>query len=298
MTVVDKLIEEAIDFHVHTAPDPFRERRLDAIALASEAKHARMKAIVIKCHHYGTAPLAYVANTVVSNFILIGSLVLNSGVGGLNPEVVEVAAKGGARVVWMPTFSSVPDTQKRLRSAVSVTSPMQVNSREGISLIGKDNKLVPEMAQILEIIKDYDIVLGTGHTSRSEIYAVTDEAKRMGIKVTITHPLSHIVGSAAIGSPLTIEHQKQLVSKGAYIEHCFVACMPLGVGLDPMVIVDCIKRVGAESCILSTDFGQIENPPPLEGFRMMIASMLKLGLSERELEILVKINPSILLGLT
>jgi len=298
MLAIDKLVEEAIDFHVHAATDPFSERRLDAIALASEAKHARMKAIVIKCHHYSTAPLAYVANTVISNFTLVGSLVLNNGVGGLNPEVVEVAAKGGARVVWMPTYSSVPDTQIRLGGTASMTGPMQVTSGKGISLIGKDNKLVPEMAQILEIIKDYDIVLGTGHTSRSEIYAVTDEARRMGIKVTITHPLSLSVGSPAIGSPLTIEHQKQLISKGAYIEHCFVACMPLDDRLDPVVIVDNIKRVGAESCILSTDFGQIVNPSPPEGFRMMIASMLKLGLSEKELEILVKVNPSKLLGLT
>ena len=37
---------------------------------------------------------------------------MNSGAGGLNPEVVEVAAKAGAKVIWMPTYSSVVDSKK------------------------------------------------------------------------------------------------------------------------------------------------------------------------------------------
>ena len=50
-------------------------------------------------------------------------------------------------------------------------------------------------------------------------------------------------------------------------------------------------------CILSTDLGQINNPAPVAGMRMMIAAMLDNGLTEKEIEIMVKTNPARLLGL-
>jgi len=59
-----------------------------------------------------------------------------------------------------------------------------------------------------------------------------------------------------------------------------------------------MKRIGPEHCVLDTDFGRDFNPPPTEGFRMMLAMMLRSGLSEDELRILVKVNPARVLGLT
>ena len=283
MSVIDQLMKGAIDFHVHADPDPFFERRLNALDLAMQAKEAGMKAIVLKCHHYCTAPLAYIVNQIVPDIRLIGSLALNKGAGGLNPEIVEVAARAGAKVIWMPTVSSVVDTERRANKA---------SSERGISLIEQDGKLVSPMAPILEIIKNNNLVLATGHVSIPEIYAITTEARRQQIKVTITHPLTE-----GFGCTLTIEQQKELVNKGAYIEHCFVACMPLLGRLDPAVMVKHIKAVGVEHCLLCSDFGQAVNPPPPEGFRMMLSHMHNLGLSEKELEILVKVNPAKLLDL-
>jgi hypothetical protein len=248
-----------------------------------QGKEAGMKAIVLKCHHYGTASLAYIVNQIVPDIRLIGSLTLNKGAGGLNPEVVEVAARGGAKVIWMPTYSSVIDTERRANKD---------SSERGISLIEQDGKLVSPMESILEIIKNNNLVLGTGHISIPEIYAITAEARKRKIKVTITHPLTE-----AAGSSLTVEQQKELVDTGAYIEHCFVACMPSLGSLCPAVMVEHIKAVGVEHCILSTDFGQAVNPSPPEGFRMMLAHMHQFGLSEKELEILVKVNPAKLLDL-
>ena len=281
---IEQLMKGAIDFHVHADPDPYHPRRVDVLDLALQAKESGMKAIVAKCHHFGTAPLAYLVNKIVPGFTLIGSLTLNSEAGGLNPEIVEVAVRSGAKVIWMPTSSSVVDRGR-----------MQSNKKglEGISLIDKENRLLPPVRSILEIIKENDIVLGTGHISIPEIYALTAEAIRMGIKVTITHPLN-----SSFGSMLTIEQQKELVGMGAYIEHCFVSCMPVLGGLSPKVMVEHIRAVGEEHCILSTDFGQAIHPTPPEGFRMMIGYMIQFGLSEKELEILIKINPSKLLGLT
>jgi hypothetical protein len=275
---LDQLMQGAIDFHVHADPDPYHSRRLDVLDLALQAKEAGMKAVVAKCHHYGTAPLAYLVNKIVPGFTLIGSLTLNSEVGGLNPEVVEVAAKSGAKVIWMPTSSSVVDRKKR--------------GSAGISLVDSGGKLLPSVISILEIIRENNMVLGTGHISIPEIYAITAEAIRRGVKVTITHPLN-----SHFGCVLTLEQQKELGEMGAYIEQCFVSCMPVLGGMSPKVLVDHIKAVGEEHCILSTDFGQALHPTPPEGFRMMVANMIQFGLSEKEIEILVKVNPSKLLNL-
>ena len=275
---LDQLMQGAIDFHVHADPDPYHARRLDVLDLALQAKEAGMKAVVAKCHHYGTAPLVYLVNKIVPGFTLIGSLTLNSEVGGLNPEVVEVAAKSGAKVIWMPTFSSVVERKKR--------------GLAGISLVDSGGKLLPSVISILEIIRENNMVLGTGHISIPEIYAITAEGIRRGVKVTITHPLN-----SHFGNVLNLEQEKELVAMGAYLEQCFVSCMPVLGGMSPKILVEHIKAVGKEHCILSTDFGQAINPAPTEGFRMMIGYMIQFGLSEEEIEILVKVNPSKLLGL-
>ena len=292
--MIERLVRGAIDFHVHADPDPFHERRLDVLDIALQGKAIGMKAIVVKCHHFGTAPLAYLVNKMVPEITLVGSLTLNSGAGGLNPEVVEVAAKAGAKVIWMPTYSSTVDSKRAQEKGDSAAhSTIRRMASEGISLIDGKNKLLPETISILEIIRENDMVLGTGHVSVPEIYAVTAQARHMGVKVTITHPLN-----SSFGSLLTMEQQKELVAKGAYIEHCFVTCMPILGGMNPSVITEHIKAVGAEHCILSTDFGQGLHPAPPEGFRMMVAYMIQFGLSEKELEILIKDNPSKLLGLS
>lgn len=137
------------------------------------------------------------------------------------------------------------------------------------------------------------MVLATGHLSVSEAFALVDEARRKGVsKIVITHPLLK-----TLGAYLSLEKQRRMAAKGAFIEHCFSLTMPLMGRLDPMTIVKAIRAVGAEHCIMSTDLGQAYNPTPAEGMRMMIATMLKCGLSEKEIELMIKVNPAKLLGL-
>jgi hypothetical protein len=58
-----------------------------------------------------------------------------------------------------------------------------------------------------------------------------------------------------------------------------------------------MRAVGPENCIMSTDFGQIFNPPPVEGMRMYIENMLRCGITEDEITQMVKKNPARALGL-
>jgi hypothetical protein len=292
-TIIDRLLEGAIDFHVHAGPDPVERRRLDALEVARQAKVARMRAVVIKSHNYCTSPLACTINQVVPGFSLIGSIVLNSAVGGLSPEAVEIAIRMMARVIWMPTYSSVVDAKRRQANLASIPLTDRAMDQKGIPLLDKGGGLLPEVVSILEIIKEANAVLSTGHVSIPETYALVEAARDLNIRVTVTHPLNRNYGAR-----LTLRQQLELAGKGALMEHCFLDCMPPPYGgLEITVLAEHIISVGAEHCLLCTDFGQYQNPTPLEGFQMMLAELLKVGISEAELEVMVKTNPTRLLSL-
>ena len=57
------------------------------------------------------------------------------------------------------------------------------------------------------------------------------------------------------------------------------------------------SAVRAGRCVMSMDFGQIFNPPPVEGMRMYIATMLQCGILEDEVITRVRKNPARALGL-
>ncbi|MFH1381992.1 MAG: DUF6282 family protein [Chloroflexota bacterium] len=282
MESTDLLVRGSIDMHVHHAPDPHAGRRMDALQLATQAEAAGMRAIVLKSHDYPTAPVASIVGQSVRNLTVLGSVSLDFAVGGLNPVAVEASALLGAKVVWMPTFSSANDKEKR-----------GLKPEEGIRILDNQGKLVPAIGPILDIVKKYDMVLATGHIYAKEAFALVDEARKKGIdKIVVTHPLA-----VRYGATLSLKEQQQMAEKGAYIEHCFNCTMPFGERLDPAKIAEAVKAVGAEHCILSTDLGQDFNPAPVEGMRMMAAIMLLCKLSVEEIELMIKVNPAKLLNL-
>ncbi|TET98771.1 MAG: hypothetical protein E3J23_06225, partial [Candidatus Stahlbacteria bacterium] len=69
----------------------------------------------------------------------------------------------------------------------------------------------------------------------------------------------------------------------------------LGQRMNPARIAEAIRRVGPESTILATDFGQADNPSPVEGLRSYVRSMLKEGLREKEINLMSRVNPCELL---
>jgi predicted metal-dependent phosphotriesterase family hydrolase len=65
----------------------------------------------------------------------------------------------------------------------------------------------------------------------------------------------------------------------------------------PARYAEMIKTVGAEQCIMSTDFGQVHNPPPPEGLRIFIRAMRENGVSDGEIRMMVSENPAKMLGI-
>ena len=280
MSNADRLLEGALDIHVHFAPDPKVERRGSAIDVAQQALEMGMRGVVLKSHEYPTHPVAYTASQAVPGITLIGGVTLDAEVGGLNPMAVESTALMGGRVVWMPTFSAQADRQHK-------------GLNGGIYILDDQGQLVPEVYAILDLIKAHDMVLATGHLSTAESMALVSEARNLGIqRVVVTHATT-----MAFRTGMTLEDMKSLAAMGAYIEHCLQVMMPLTYRLAPRELVETITAIGAENCIISTDFGQDFHPMPAEGLRMGIATLLQAGMEEVEVGMLVKDNPSRLMGL-
>ena len=277
---VDRILEGAIDIHVHIAPDPKVERRAGAIDVARQAEELGMQGLVFKSHEYPTHPVAYTASQVVPSINLIGGIALDVEVGGLNPMAVESTAQMGGRVVWMPTYSAQADRASKGLGG-------------GICLLDENGRLAPEVFAVLEVVKAHDMVLATGHISTAESMALVQEARSMGIQRTVvTHAttMSYWTG-------MTVEDMKALAGMGAFIEHCLHVMMPTTYRMDPKDLAKAISAIGPDKCIVSSDFGQDYHPMPAEGMRMGIATLLRAGLEEVETGMVVKDNPARLLGL-
>ena len=61
---------------------------------------------MLKSHYAPTAERAAVVRAAVPGVRALGAIALNAGVGGLNAQAVEIAARGGARIVWLPTVDA------------------------------------------------------------------------------------------------------------------------------------------------------------------------------------------------
>ena len=279
MSNVDRLLEGAIDIHVHFEPDPRVERRGDALETAQNAKDLGMRAMVLKSHEYPTTPVTFTVSKVVPGIQLIGGVALDSEIGGLNPLAVEVTANMGGRVVWMPTYSAEADRAHRGLSG-------------GINILETDGRLAPEVYAILEIIRSHDMVLATGHLSTQECKVLVAEARGLGIgRVVVTHATT-----SAFWTGMTPDDMKEMADMGAYVEHCLHVMMPMTYRVPPEELIATIRHIGPERCIVSSDFGQDFHPMPAEGMRMGIATLLRAGMDEVELGMLVKDNPARLLG--
>lgn len=275
-----ELLLGSIDFHLHASPDPYRERSADAHEVALQARAGGMKGIVLKSHAYPTAPLAQIIKKVVPGIEVIGGLALNREMGGINPYAVEVSARLGGKVLWMPTTSSVAARKRK------------GFSDGGIAICGENQGISSEVKEVLALVKEFDLVLCTGHLVQEEIISLFAEARKMKIsKFVLTHPLK------LAGTSIDLKTQKAMADQGAFMEHCFLATTPNSGNMDPAKIVEAIRFVGAEQCLLSTDFGKPADPPPWEGMREMIITMSHYGLTRKELNLLVKENPAKLLNI-
>src|SRR5262249_23179147 len=148
-------------------------------------------------HYTATAERAAVVNAAVGQPVAVGSIVLNHAVGGLNATAVEVAARLGARFVWLPTVSALGEFAKVERADPDGNVPVWVRFERALREAGArpqpvpvldgDGAPLPALRAVLEVVARRGLVLATGHLSREETFAVVEAAA--GVEhVVVTNP--------------------------------------------------------------------------------------------------------------
>jgi hypothetical protein len=284
-------VEGGYDLHVHVEPDIIG-RSIDDIGLARAFLARNLRGFALKSHYAPTAERAAVVRRAVPGIEAIGAITLNHGVGGMNPVAVEIAARSGARIVWLPTVDALNEAREAGRTMprpplwVRIQREMagRIAMPAPISVCDPGGRISQALHQCLEIIAHYDMILATGHLSRAEIFAVVEAARVRGLRrVVVTHP---DFPTAA----LSTSDQVRLAEAGAILEYCFTTFhtgkAPWETGFANL------RAAGVERCIISTDLGQPANPPVVEGLARFAARLLGAGFSEAEVRTLAVTNPA------
>jgi Family of unknown function (DUF6282) len=292
-----ELVRGAFDLHVHIAPDVV-ERRIDDVGLAQRFAELGLAGFVLKSHYTSTAERARVVDGLADDVRVMGAIALNRSVGGMNPLAVEIAGREGARTVWMPTVDAPGETAGRSEpppgAKVPVWARIQLDLRarglevEPVAVVGDDGRALPETRDVLAVIAEHGMVLATGHLSRDEIFAVVDAARDEGVgEIVITHP-------EFPSQNLGIEDQLELARRGALLERCFTT--PHTGKCTWERWLEASRAVGAEQTVLSSDLGQVDNPPVEDGLALMADRLLGAGFSEDEVTTMAVRNTRRLAG--
>jgi hypothetical protein len=281
-----RLISGAIDTHIHIGPESRLTRKQNALELARTARQTGMKAIMLKNREYGTVVAAQLAQSMVPGIGVFGSFTMDNEAGGLNPGAVLAWVKMGARYVWMPTATAANSKAKVLKSR-KLDLP-----GEGITILDAKGKLKPVVHEILKILSDNDVTLGTGHLAPEEIFALVEAAIKAGVKRVV---LTHVWCDQLTDVILNNKQIVQLVKMGAMVEYCYWTCHNNIYNIEPKVLAESMKLAGVKNCVMSTDFGQNDNPTAPEGFKLFMRAMLENGIAEKDIETMVKTNPAKLL---
>jgi microsomal dipeptidase-like Zn-dependent dipeptidase len=167
--------------------------------------------------------------------------------------------------------------------------------------VAPGGKVMPEMEAILKIIARENLVLATGHVHPEEIIAVVKRGQELGVKnIIITHGLTNVPG-------LTLAQAKQVANMGAVIEICFLqfqagpnaplAFLTHWTQVNAKHVAQAVKELGPKSLVISSDLGQSANITHPDGLEVAINAMKKEGISDADIDQMMRKNPARLLGL-
>ncbi|MPZ14647.1 MAG: hypothetical protein GEU73_09540 [Chloroflexi bacterium] len=287
--IEDELLVGAIDTHIHAYPD-FVFRAQDMVEVAVDAAQAGMRAVCFKDHWNISCNAAYLAQRHIDYMVekddLARGVSVYGGFGtchGMNPEAVRIGLQyPNFKMIWFPTFTSYGFWR-------SAGHP----EHEGVRLVDESTgRVLPETVRVLELAAEHRVGVGLGHTDFPELLPVVQAAKDVGARVVLDHPLLEL-------NKLLLDEMKQLADLGAFIG---TYCQPMIPSLyqpvcDPMETIRTMKEIGAERCIIGTDFGQVMHVNSLDGMRIFLRALLAFGMTREEIFLMVRDNPAKLLWL-
>ena len=322
MELTGELLHGAIDIHVHAGPHlNSSPRRVDPFEAAEEARSAGMRAIVYMDVFSESCGTAHLVRRRVPDIEVYGGIILNSCYGGINPRAVKTALQygAGAKFVQFGTHTThfMASREARIKDGKPVLIkdlyPKFLEEEFSRAIRIPLDTVTPELDEILELLaKHPSVYLNTGHVSGEEAKRLVDLASTYGIKKVIV--AEHAVAE------LSIEEQKAVAKKGAFLEHS--VAQYIGAGAIPRthyyvepeymydVVVDVakyrpnlrglgdqIREIGPEHFIISSDYGIRALPTPVEGMRMAVACFLDMNFSSEDIRTMISTNPARLLSL-
>lgn len=273
-------------------------RYCDHIEAMREASEAGLKAVLLKDHYYSCTPVTTLLNKHFSELgvHMLSGVPLNNSVGGLNVHAVEHGLKLGAKLVWMPTFSSAnhiahhhqdekftekfPQTTQRMLQPIPLT------------VLDDNGRLKEEVKAILDLIAAEDVVLSAGHLNIKEIWPLFEEARKRGVKrLLVNHPTCVV--------DATLDDMRELARAGVYMEHSMCMWVPGSKFkfYDDQFLQQVIEAGTLDLTILGSDLGQQGNPSIAEGFRNVIGQLLDLNYSDEDIRKMTSGNASSLMNL-
>ncbi len=193
--------------------------------------------------------------------------------------------------MWLPTVDAVNEAGEREAppgAKVPVWVKLQLELREQgleiepVPVLDGDGAVLPATRAVLAMIARHGMVLATGHLGRDEIFAVVDAAVDAGIAdIVVTHP-------EFPSQDLSVEDQRRLAGRGALLERCFTTPHTGKIAWEQWT--ENIRATGPEHSVLSTDLGQVFNPPVEDGLPLMVDRLLTAGFDEEEVHVMAVVN--------
>ena len=291
-----RLVRGAYDLHVHVEPDVMR-RQVTDLQLARRCWDVGLAGFALKSHYVPTAERAAVLNEALGGEVrVLGALTLNSSVGGLNPIAVEIAAREGARILWMPTLDAANHRDKHADLPPGATPPMWMALQRELDAQGMtvpvvdvldgDGLPLPAAREVLQLAARHQLVVATGHLSAYESRVVAEAAFEAGVRhVIATHP-------EFPQQDMSLDDQKALAGQGAFLERCFTT--PFTGKYEWARMADNIRATGAEHTIITTDLGQPHNPPVEDGLPLMADALRAAAFTDEEITTMIVSNSLLL----
>jgi hypothetical protein len=282
------LVRGGFDLHTHIDPDVI-PRRIDDVALARRFAELGLAGFALKSHYTSTAERARVVEGVVPGVRVFGTLTLNRAVGGMNPLAVEIAAREGALIVWLPTVDSPAETAGRTEPRPGDKVPLWASlqhelrnlglSVEPVEVTGADGAVLPGTRDVLRAVARHDLVLATAHLARDDTFAVVDAAREEGVRrIVVTHPEFPC-------QDFSIEEQVALAERGCILERALST--PWSGKTMWEHVFEGVRAVGARHSLFSSDFGNPAYPPVEDGLALWADALLGAGFGEDEVQELV-----------
>ena len=298
---VEEILKGAIDMHSHSCPEFSANcvsTRLTDIESLNMAKRFGMRGIVLKAHTLPTIGKAQILRQVVDGVDVYGSITLNRLCGGIDPVTVELACKLGCSVIHMPTYSAKYDLEHHLAIDLLTDNNESAKAltpeKDGITIFEDDGVTVrPAVIRCLEIARDFDVCMFTGHLSPEEGLRLCELARELDYhKMVYCHPTTVFA---------TTEQMEKAIELGAYVEFTCISMMPVYEGMRSLdyikIVTDLIRKCGSEHIILTSDHFDAFCPPAPEMMRMWVSILKKNHVPDEDLHRMVTTNQWKLLGL-